>query len=92
MRDPVLLNQVACPTKLVEYLYWGVVPIVSTPSIGDFAELGFAYVLLDDFCVRRLSDGSAVSEMRLINRKIAEYFLGASEGALAELKVALAPL
>jgi hypothetical protein len=92
LRDPILLNQVACPTKLVEYLYWGVVPIVLTPNIGDFAELGFAYILLDDFCAGRLPDSRAVSEMRLINRNIAEYLLGASEGALADLKMELAPL
>lgn len=49
LRDSVLVNQVACPTKLVEYLYWGVIPIVLTPDIGDFDELGFLYVSLVDF-------------------------------------------
>ena len=35
-REEILVNAVACPTKLVEYMYWGVVPVVITPNIGDF--------------------------------------------------------
>lgn len=35
-RDDHILNAVACPTKLSEYLYYGITPIVKSSSIGDF--------------------------------------------------------
>lgn len=44
LRDDVLVNQVACPTKLVEYLHYGIIPIVLSPNIGDFKALDFDYV------------------------------------------------
>jgi hypothetical protein len=43
--DPV--NRAACPTKLMEYLENGVVPIVLSPNIGDFAAQGIRYLTLD---------------------------------------------
>lgn len=86
LRDPVLLNQVACPTKLVEYLYWGVIPIVLTPEIGDFAELGFVFVSLDDFCAGRLPDDNAAASMRVINRQVVEELVHACEVELSMLR------
>lgn len=44
LRDDIVVNRVACPTKLVEYLECGVVPVVSSPHIGDFVELGYKYI------------------------------------------------
>jgi len=44
LRDDIVVNRVACPTKLVEYLECGVVPVVLSPHIGDFSELGYKYV------------------------------------------------
>ncbi|WP_312266703.1 hypothetical protein [Neisseria sp.] len=49
LRDDILINQVACPTKLVEYLSYGIIPIVLSPDIGDFKEMGYEYLLLDEF-------------------------------------------
>lgn len=49
LRDDLLVNQVACPTKLVEYLYWGVLPIVVTPRIGDFDADSLHSISLEDF-------------------------------------------
>ncbi|HEV2178154.1 MAG TPA: hypothetical protein VGW33_13285 [Terriglobia bacterium] len=48
LRDDTLMNRVAMPTKLVEYLAHGVVPIVLSPHIGDFAEYGYRYLTLAD--------------------------------------------
>lgn len=42
-RDGHVLNQVACPTKLIEYLTSGVIPIVLDPNIGDFKTYGYRY-------------------------------------------------
>lgn len=44
LRDPVVVNQVACPTKIIEYIQYGIVPIMKTAEIGDFLELGMEYV------------------------------------------------
>lgn len=44
LRDDIAVNNVACPTKLIEYLQYGIVPILHTERIGDFAALGMQYV------------------------------------------------
>lgn len=47
LRENHVLNRVANPTKLVEYLYFGMIPIVWSSEIGDFSELGYEFVSLD---------------------------------------------
>ncbi|MGK6349754.1 glycosyltransferase [Parapedobacter sp. DT-150] len=49
LRDDIVINRVACPTKLVEYLYYGITPIVISPYIGDFMEMGYEYLKYDLF-------------------------------------------
>lgn len=44
LREDCIVNQVACPTKIIEYMQNDIVPIVDTPNIGDLLDLGFAYV------------------------------------------------
>jgi hypothetical protein len=43
IRDNHILNKVACPTKMMEYLFYGIIPIVKLKEIGDF----FDYDLVD---------------------------------------------
>lgn len=47
LRADDIVNKVACPTKLVEYLAFGVIPIVDTPDIGDFSSLGMRYLTVE---------------------------------------------
>ncbi len=49
LREDIVVNQAACPTKLVEYLAMGIVPIVDCENIGDFKALGMQYIRLRDF-------------------------------------------
>jgi hypothetical protein len=56
LRDDNIVNQVACPTKLIEYLTAGVVPIVSSPAIGDALSLGYRYVALSEFIAAEPAD------------------------------------
>lgn len=86
LRDPVLVNQVACPTKLVEYLYWGVIPIVLTPDIGDFNELGFVFITLADFIGGRMPDDNAVGLMRVRNRQVIERLIESCEREISTLR------
>lgn len=72
LRDDILVNRVACPTKLVEYLACGVIPIVIQPEIGDFRDLGFACVTLDEFLDGRLPGGEALDAMRSVNYGVVE--------------------
>ena len=44
LRDEHLLNRVAAPTKLVEYLYYGLTPIVKSERVGDALSLGYEYI------------------------------------------------
>jgi hypothetical protein len=48
LRDEHILNRVANPTKIVEYLYYGMMPIVKYEWIGDYKELGYDYVKYSD--------------------------------------------
>lgn len=70
LRDDIPLNRVACPTKLVEYLHWGVVPIVLSEQVGDFGSMGMQCVLLADFRAGRLPDAAALQDMRSKNRAL----------------------
>lgn len=71
LRDDSIINRVACPTKLIEYLRSGVIPIVEQPLIGDFCELGYGYILLRDFVRGNLPDPAALDALREQNRRVA---------------------
>jgi hypothetical protein len=43
LRDDITVNRVANPTKMIEYLMFGIVPIVRLKEIGDFYKLGYEY-------------------------------------------------
>jgi len=49
LRNDTAVNRVACPTKLTEYLRFGVIPIVRSPRLGDLCEKGYQFVLESDF-------------------------------------------
>lgn len=70
LRDATLLNQVAMPTKLVEYMDHGVVPIVLSPDIGDFLELGYKFLTIEDLFNRRKLHPDRLKQMRNINSHI----------------------
>ncbi len=40
IRDDIAVNRVACPTKIIEYLQFGLIPILKSDNIGDFLSLG----------------------------------------------------
>jgi len=48
-RDEHVLNQVASPTKLSEYLFYGMVPMLTSIKVGDFVPLGIDYSTLNGF-------------------------------------------
>lgn len=65
LRDDVVVNRVANPTKLIEYLAWGITPIVKSSEIGDFPELGYEYIHYEAL------NKSMVAKKSVKNREIA---------------------
>lgn len=54
LRENHIVNEVACPTKLIEAMIYGCLPIVESPNLGDFKSLGFSYLTLEDFTSGKL--------------------------------------
>lgn len=83
LRDDTAVNRVSCPTKLSEYLAFGVIPVVRSPRIGDFEREGFAYVTDEELSLGLIPDEQTASEMRETNRgvlaRLAERFTTSSE-------------
>lgn len=86
LRDSISVNKVACPTKLVEYFHWGVIPIVLSPDIGDFSEMGFRYILLDDFVSGKIPNADELKMMRLRNREIIDRLNFSCNNELSALR------
>jgi glycosyltransferase involved in cell wall biosynthesis len=91
LRDPDLVNRVACPTKLSEYMHFGIVPVVTQPVIGDMARLRYRYVLLRDLEASRLPSGSELEEMRSRNWQVLDELQVAFEAGARELRDVVHP-
>lgn len=70
LREDSIVNRVACPTKLVEYIASGIVPIIDSDEIGDFKQYGMQYVCFDDFLAGRLPIETQRSQMAANNLDI----------------------
>jgi hypothetical protein len=75
LRDDIAVNRVACPTKLTEYLWFGVIPIVKSPNIGDFVEADYAYLTVEEFRNGIIPDETSAQAMREQNRAAIERLL-----------------
>lgn len=69
LRDDIIVNRVACPTKLIEYLEYGIVPIVKSAKIGDFISYGYKYINYQDFINKKL-DKKTIEKYANINYKV----------------------
>ncbi|MCK7134050.1 glycosyl transferase family 2 [Enterobacter bugandensis] len=79
LRDDIAVNKVACPTKLIEYLECGVVPIVKSPDIGDFNELGYSFIKVEELA-SPLSIGG-LREKAENNYKVLAHFQSLTENS-----------
>lgn len=70
LRSDSPVNRVACPTKLMEYMAFGVIPIVELYEIGDFASYGYHAIRLEDFIKSALPDVETLNYMRFENARI----------------------
>jgi hypothetical protein len=67
LRDDIAVNNVACPTKISEYLRHGIIPIVYSENIGDFVNLGMKYIRLSDFVEGKIPNAETLEKMRQDN-------------------------
>lgn len=74
LRDDSIVNRVANPTKLIEYLFYGLTPIVLNPVIGDYYALGYKYVQLNDFCPQNIFPNKSE-----VNKTIALEFINSNK-------------
>jgi len=72
LREDNAVNRVACPTKLIEYIRYGIVPVLQSSRIGDFAALGLAWVEKEDLLAGNVPDGRKLEEIRSANRTVLE--------------------
>ncbi|MBC5581415.1 glycosyltransferase [Anaerofilum sp. BX8] len=83
LRDDIVVNNVACPTKLIEYLQFGIVPVLDTTKIGDFVTLGMHYVDYRDFVNHQLPTeeqrrNMAASNYQVLQKLVDTYLAGKS--------------
>lgn len=85
LRDDITVNNVACPTKLIEYIQYGIVPVLKTEKIGDFVDMGMQYISYDRFS----SQVPNIEEYKLMasaNYTVLDKLTQAHYSGVAELK------
>ena len=90
LRDDSAVNRVACPTKLAEYLHFGLIPVVRSPRLGDFPELGYAYVTEQEFRDGFIPDAASRGWMAEQNRDVVRQLAARFEAAAHDLRTRLA--
>lgn len=85
MRGDINVSRASCPTKMIEYMYYGIIPIVVTRKIGDFEEMGFESVLYLDFSEQLGTRKSSV------NHQMIERLLENEPQYLANLQSLIEP-
>lgn len=85
LREDIIVNQVSCPTKVIEYLANGIVPVVDSEKIGDFANMSMQYVRLKDLADHRLPEESKRKEMVNINYDVYKKLMILHKTGVVEL-------
>ncbi|MFC7419985.1 hypothetical protein ACFQNF_08810 [Iodobacter arcticus] len=86
LRDDILLNKVACPTKGIEYLANGVVPIVLSKDVGDFFRHGYQFVTYEDFILDELPSLLELDKMKKKNYDVISSMKKEMEAGLTSLR------
>jgi len=78
LRDDIVVNRVACPTKIIEYLGSGVIPVIKSEYIGDFHSLGYKFFRLKELIEGTITD-KQISDARKINYRVYDKLKRQSE-------------
>lgn len=79
LRDNITVNNVACPTKIADYLKYRIIPIVSSPNIGDFSDLGMEYITLSDFNDGKFLNTTEMERIADNNEKVLKKYISIHE-------------
>ena len=85
LRDDIVVNNVACPTKIIEYIQYGIVPVLKTAKIGDFQQLGLQYITADDLLAGNLPNNEERDRIAASNLLVLEKLKSQHETGLSEL-------
>lgn len=85
IRDDVVVNRVACPTKLMEYLAFDLIPILKSEKIGDFDAMGLQYLSAHSVLKDGLPGEAQIKKMRKQNRTVLKTLLAQGMSASKEL-------
>lgn len=72
LRKDNIVNNVACPTKLIEYLTFGIIPIVDSEKIGDFKELGMKSIYYKELYSNPPRSSKEIEQMIQSNYRVYE--------------------
>ena len=86
LRDDIAVNNVACPTKIADYFKYRIVPIVKSPKIGDFIDLGMQYITLEDFNNGKILSPKKIKEITDNNEKVLEKYIDIHEKGKEEFR------
>lgn len=89
LRDDSIINSVACPTKLIDYLNYSILPIVKSPNIGDFYNLNYSFFYYHD--VKNVISQQSKEEfkkMSINNKKLLIYLTDQANNSIEWLKKA----
>ena len=75
LRDNIIVNNVACPTKLIDYIKYDIIPILKSPHIGDFDRYGLQYLSIEDFLVNKFPTDEEEKKMCKKIKKLYQVFL-----------------
>lgn len=90
LRKKSVVNEVACPTKLIEYIQHGIIPIMDSPEVGDFVELGMQYLSLNDFNKGIIPTAQQRSRIALLNLDVLGKLLQQNRRGVDQLRAAIA--
>ena len=85
LREDTVLNNVACPTKLIEYIQKGIVPIVDTKRIGDFELMGLKCLFYKDF-IEKLPSFEDYAAMAADNYNVLDLLNKYHDEGIAKLR------
>ena len=74
LREDNVINAVSCPTTLIEYMQYGIIPVVLQPNIGDFNKLGYKYLLNSDLINGNFPSQDDIIKMREHNYNIIKSY------------------
>jgi hypothetical protein len=78
-REDNVINRVACPTKLAEYLHFGLLPVLGPADIGDFRELGMNYAPIEAMDVNALPQEEELAQLVTRNFGVIDALQAVSE-------------